>query len=88
VSAARPGPTVERALRLPASGAKARRVLVLVAAYIDAGRPDPSIRELAERAELHRVAVVAIVDQLEARGLLIIERGDTPAGERNTYRVP
>lgn len=78
------GPNVRRALAAPVGGTKRRRVLVLIAAYIDAGRDDPSIRELAERAKLPRVAVVAVVDRLERDGWLRVRRA---AGRRNRYSL-
>lgn len=64
-------------------GSKRRKILALVAAYIDAGR-DPSISELAARARLPRSAVIALVDRLESDGYLAIERAPR---RRNVYRL-
>ncbi len=84
-SAAQLGPNARRALAPPVEGAKRRKVLVLVAAFIDAGRVDPSISELAARAKLHRGAVVRLVDRLEREGLLTVHRCPN---ERNRYTLP
>lgn len=78
------GSAARAAMRMPVGGHKRQKVLVLIAAYIDAGRDDPSIRELAERAKLHRVAVVAVVDRLECDGWLRVQRA---AGRRNRYSL-
>jgi DNA-binding MarR family transcriptional regulator len=59
-------------------------VLVLIAAYLDAGRPSPSITELANRTRLRRLAVVAIVDRLRRDGWLDVERHH---GRRNRYAL-
>ncbi|HET7053875.1 MAG TPA: hypothetical protein VFI09_08175 [Solirubrobacterales bacterium] len=78
------GPEARRAFAAPIEGSKRRKVLILIAAYLDAGRPDPSISELAARARLRRLAVVAIVDRLERDGWLGVERAPR---RRNVYRL-
>lgn len=82
------GPCARHALAAPITGSKRRRVLLAVALYLDCGRSDPSIRELAERAKLPRGAVVSIISLLDCDGLLEVRRGDCAAGERNVYRFP
>jgi DNA-binding MarR family transcriptional regulator len=78
------GPEAERALRAPLEGTKRRKILVLIAAYLDAGRDNPSITELAARARLRRIAVVGIVDHLEREGHLAVER---EPNRRNRYSL-
>ncbi len=78
------GPNVRAALRAPIEGRKRRAVLILIAAYLDAGRRDPSVAELAGRTQLRRLAVVAIVDRLERDGWLGIERAPR---RRNRYTL-
>lgn len=77
-------PNVRAALRAPIEGRKRRAVLVLIAAYLDAGRCDPSIGELADRTRLRRLAVVAIVDRLQRDGWLDVKRH---RGRRNRYAL-
>lgn len=78
------GPTATRAMRLPVAGSKRRKVLVVIAAYADAGVPNPSISQIVSRTKLPRPAVVGLVDLLEHDGLLEIHRSP---GVRNRYRV-
>lgn len=77
-------PNVHRAMQAPVTGNKRRKLLVLIAAFIDAGRCDPSVTELAQRSGLPRQAVVAIVDRLEKDGLLKVR---PVAGGRNRYTL-
>lgn len=82
------GPNLRRALALAeqVGGRKKSRVLAEIGAALDRGQPDPSIREVARRAELRPVVVASIVDGLAKAGLLEVERGE--AGARNRYRLP
>jgi DNA-binding MarR family transcriptional regulator len=80
------GPNLRRALVAPVEGTKRRKVLATIAACLDVGRDDPSISELARRAKLSRLAVVAIVDRLERDGLLEVERG-LQSVDRNRYSL-
>lgn len=82
------GPNVRRALALPVTGTKRRKVFVAIALFADGGRADPSISEIAERAKLSRCAVVSIVDMLDRVGLLEVTRGDHGLGQRNVYSFP
>jgi DNA-binding MarR family transcriptional regulator len=82
------GPRFAAVLRMRIDGTKRHRVLALIAAYLDAGVDDPSITELAERARLPRIAVVQLVDKLEADGLVEIERAPREDRlARNRYRL-
>lgn len=67
-------------------GRKKSRVLAEIGAALDRGERDPSIRELARRAELRPVVVASIVDGLAKAGLLEVERCGAEA--RNRYRLP
>jgi hypothetical protein len=63
------GPRAKAAARLPIRKDAHRKTLVLIAAWIDAGRDDPSIRELTEAAKAERQKVVNAVEALERDGL-------------------
>lgn len=78
------GPEARRALAAPVEGSKRRKVLALIGIFADADRDDPSISELAARARLRRLAVVAIVDHLERDGHLAVQR---EPGRRNRYKL-
>jgi hypothetical protein len=82
------GANLRRALALAEQidGRKKRRVLAEIGAALDRGQLDPSIRELAHRADLRPVVVVTIVDGLARAGVLDVERRGV--GERNRYRLP
>jgi DNA-binding IclR family transcriptional regulator len=77
------GPEARRAYLLPVDGQKRRKILVLIGAFLDAGR-NPSITELAARARLPRSVVMALVDRLERDQFLGVERAPR---QRNTYRL-
>jgi hypothetical protein len=70
--------------RLRIDGRKRHTILALIAAFTDAGISDPSINEIAIAAKLPKVAVIRVVDALEADGLIAIKR--SPA-ERNVYEL-
>jgi DNA-binding MarR family transcriptional regulator len=78
------GPTARAAARLPTKGAKRRKLLILVAAYLDGG-VDPSIRMLAARSGFTTATVVQLIGALERDGLL--EREARPSPQRDLYRV-
>jgi hypothetical protein len=83
-----PGPNVRAALRSkPGSRARAK-VLLTVAAFLDEGREDPTIRELAERTGLERLAVIQALERLEVDRQLVVRWGDPRRGERNRYEIP
>lgn len=82
------GPNLRRALALAeqVGGRKKSRVLAEIGAALDRGQSDPSIRELARRADLRPQIVSSIVDALAKVGVLEVERSG--AGQRNTYALP
>ena len=59
------GPSTRAASWSNSRDRKKRKVLVAIAAYADAGRPDPSIREIVATTKLPRYMVLTIVDTLE-----------------------
>ena len=71
-------------MRMDVGGQKRRRLYVLLAAYLDAGVNDPSIRELRQRAGLKDARVVLqLLHRLEEDGWIAIRPGGR--GERNRY---
>lgn len=84
------GATFRRAAQWPIDGRKKRRVLLAIAAYLDAGYDSPSIKMLARRTGLPPYTVVTIVDGLERAGhLRVVERGSAHwHGTRNRYALP
>ena len=56
-------------------GKKRLKTMAAISAWLDAGRDDPSIAEIADWLGFHYAAVVAIVNRLSDDGLLIVERG-------------
>lgn len=83
------GPTARAVLALRLDGAERRRVLGLIAVSIDRGNPSPTITELCRATRLPRPAVVAVIEGLEAEGLLAVQRGPThaPHYTRAVYAV-
>lgn len=80
------GPTFRRAAGLRVEGNKKRKVLLLIAAYLDAG-VQPSVTMIARRAGLPRYVVLSIIPGLGRAGLLRI----TPPvdhNDRNVYEIP
>lgn len=66
------GPLFRRAVALQVGGGKRRKVLALVAAYVDGGADmSPPIAELASRAQLPISKVCVLCDRLVADGLLV-----------------
>ena len=81
-------PTVARVLRASIEGQRRRRVLAVIAAYLDEGHA-PSLREIAERAKVDDwKRAQALVKRLEADGLLRVEWVKTPhRSRRNRYEI-
>jgi DNA-binding IscR family transcriptional regulator len=73
-------------MRTDVGGEKRRKCYVLIAAFADAGRSDPTVRELAARTKLPRNTVVQLVEKLEADGFLAIAPKDGGGGNR--YLLP
>ena len=83
------GATFKRAAKLPIDGTKRRKVLLLIAAYVDAGTPDPSCAMLGRRVGLPPHVVATLVDRLEADGSLRVKRPtERREGFRNRYAIP
>jgi hypothetical protein len=79
------GKRAQAAMRTDVGGRKRLKVLVIIAAFADAGRTDPTIRELAERTKLPRNTVVQLIEKLEEDGHLAIAPKD---GAGNRYALP
>ena len=80
------GPTAKAAMRVE-TGSKRRRLLVLIAAFADAGEASPAAGTLAVRLGVKVRVIDALLAALEREGLLAVERGDVTRSERNRYRV-
>jgi DNA-binding MarR family transcriptional regulator len=74
-------------MRVDAGGTKRLKLLVLIAAYADAGEPSPAAGTLAARMQLPVPAVDQLLAALERQGLVEVVRGDVTKHERNTYRL-
>jgi DNA-binding MarR family transcriptional regulator len=82
-------PLARRVLAADIEGRKRKRVLAVIAAYLDEGHA-PSVREIAVRSKLRRgtrdvPTLMALLRRLEEDGLLRVERSTPPA--RNRYEV-
>ncbi len=84
-------PTARAVLASGITGGKRRKLAALIAIYADAGVANPSITELAKRTGFDRETVVALVESLEAGGVLVVDRTGTgtrrPPARRATYRL-
>jgi hypothetical protein len=91
------GPRFRRASALPMEGRKRRRLLLLLAAFADAGEHSPRAVDLCTRAGIRSpVALDHLLDQLVEAGLLEVEwaRSGPPGrraalhdGRRNVYTL-
>jgi hypothetical protein len=68
-------------------GDTGRRVLILIAAYADAGEISPSVRELTTRLKLTIEQLDTELRKLAAGGLIWVEWRADPRGNRNRYRL-
>jgi hypothetical protein len=89
VTAPQTYPLARRVLAADVEGSKRKRVLAVIAAYLDEGYA-PSVREIAERAKVpgarSRIPrTLALLRRLEADGLLRIESAPPPG--RNRYEI-
>jgi DNA-binding Lrp family transcriptional regulator len=69
----------------PVGGTKRRKLLVLIAAYADAGEPSPPMRQLSDRLGLPAKVIDRLLDRLEQDGWLTVEwagNSNAPAGAR------
>jgi hypothetical protein len=64
-----------------------RRLLVLLAAYADAGERSPSARELAERMHCSVKRVDTLCRLLYREGVLLVRRRAEPGTQRNVYKL-
>ena len=78
------GSTFRRVAALPVEGHKRRKLLCLLAAYADAGEPNPPVRILAQRLHLPVRKVDALLRRLEADGYLRVAR---ERDQRNRYEL-
>lgn len=81
------GEQARLALRVDAGGRKRRKLLVLLAAYADAGVSDPPVRALMDRAGIDDVRVVdQLLRMLEKQELIHVDwaRGRP---QRNRYEL-
>jgi hypothetical protein len=68
------GPTFRRVAAMNIAGGKRRKVLALIAAYVDGGCRPPTTRRLADRLGLSRQKVTALLGRLERDGLVVPTR--------------
>jgi DNA-binding MarR family transcriptional regulator len=82
----RAGELFALAAKVPAGGAQRRKLLLLLAAYADAGEPSPPVRQLAKRLRMPIGGVDALLKLLERDGHLVVHwrAGD---GRRNLYEL-
>jgi hypothetical protein len=85
-------PALGDSARLAAALAKAAKlgptyskVLFLIGGFIDAGHPDPSWSELAERTSLERTTIRNAINACDRRGVLLVTAGQP--GERDSYEL-
>jgi excisionase family DNA binding protein len=76
------GPRAPWVLRQPVAGINRRKVLVLLAAWLDAGYDDPAIRQIARRAGLEPLLTFPLVDALEREGWIAVQSGDVRRKEQ------
>jgi hypothetical protein len=80
------GPQARRAMRLDTGGGKRLRLLVLLAAFADAGEPSPSAKTLRERLGVDIKTLDALLKRLECDRFLEVAWRSGPNG-RNVYRI-
>jgi hypothetical protein len=81
-------PIAAAVLRSKVAGTKRRRVLALIALFLDAGA-DPTIAELSKRSGFDIRTVMALIEGLEADGVLVVDRRGSgyPDNRPATYRI-
>jgi DNA-binding MarR family transcriptional regulator len=85
------GPLAKRAMRVDCGGKKRLKLLVLLAAYADAGEPSPPARVLAERLGIQVPDLDRLLKALQRDGHLKVawragERGKSGA-RKNVYTL-
>jgi hypothetical protein len=90
------GPRARAAMKIDAGGRVESKLLILLAAYADAGEASPTVVELAKRMRLRVKSIDRVLDLLVAARLIEVEwaGGKAPPGKRagkpghrNVYRV-
>jgi DNA-binding IscR family transcriptional regulator len=72
---------------LSVDGSKCHRLLVLIAAYADAGEESPAVATLAAKIRVPANVIDLLLARLERDELVHVERGDRERRERNRYRL-
>lgn len=79
------GPLARAAAQIDVGGTKRQKVLVLLAAYQDAGVTNPPIRALCERTGFRAEHTLRLLERLETDGIIAVQWGDHRKNERNQY---
>jgi DNA-binding transcriptional ArsR family regulator len=82
------GPTFRRVAAMNIAGAKRRKVLALIAAYIDGGCRPPTTGQLARHLGLSGQKVAALLKRLERDGLVVPTRCGRGRRSPLRYRLP
>lgn len=80
------GPLTRQAMNVPLRG-EPRRLLVLLAAYADAGERSPSARELSARMHCSVKRIDTLCRLLYREGLLSVRRRAERGTQRNVYKL-
>lgn len=80
------GPLTRQAMTLPLRG-EPRRLLVLLAAYADAGERSPSARDLSTRMGCSVKRIDTLCRVLHGEGVLSVRRRAEPRTQRNVYKL-
>jgi DNA-binding MarR family transcriptional regulator len=80
------GPLAKRAMRTDVGGKKRLKLLVLIAAYADAGEPSPAAQTLAERVGVDIPTFDALLKRLQRDGHLKVAR-QKGRQRRNVYEL-
>jgi biotin operon repressor len=81
-------PTFRRVAAMNIAGGKRRKVLALIAAYVDGGCRPPTTRRLADRLGLSRQKVTALLGRLERDGLVVPTRCGRGRRSPLRHRLP
>jgi hypothetical protein len=81
------GPMFRRVAALRIEGTKRRKMLALLAAYTDGGRPAPPVQELADRLGFRMPTTLGLLRRLEQDGFLIATKGGRGRRGRVRYRL-
>jgi hypothetical protein len=81
------GPMFRQVAALRIEGTKRRKMLALLAAYTDGGRPAPPVQELADRLGFRLPTTLGLLRRLEQDGFLIATKGGRGRRGRVRYRL-